>query len=89
MKLARLLTMAMAVGSVYAGSAYACLNDNESPTHEREFRSSYERGNYAVQPLRAPSREVSPGLLAGAGVCMAGGALFLLVRHGRGSGPSA
>ena len=31
------------VALTVAGSASACLNDSELPTHEREFRSSYKR----------------------------------------------
>lgn len=57
------------------GSAVACLNDNELPSHEREFRSQYRGPEFARRaPTPAPGRAPrlwlwtagGTGLLAGA-----------------------
>jgi hypothetical protein len=60
--------------AVLAGPAAACLNDNELPTHEREFRSHY-RG-----PASPPSTDAEPSgrpLLFGAGGVLLIGAFAL------------
>ena len=44
-------------------SARACINDRESPGHEREFRSNYDDpGRSRTQPVPRPS---PPPLMAG------------------------
>lgn len=59
-----------------AGPASACINDHESPTHEREFRSQYAR----LRPRSSGARSRTPlgnNVLAGGGVGLLIGAFAL------------
>jgi hypothetical protein len=65
--------------------AAACLNDNELPGHEREFRSQYRR---QASPPPSTDAPVPPGyrvLLGGGGVLLVGAfGLTLVARRARG-----
>lgn len=63
-----------------AGPAAACLNDNELPNHEREFRSQY-RGQARATPS-PPAPDHRP--LYAAGALMLVGAFALVGRRAGG-----
>ncbi len=68
----------------FAGPASACINDNESPTHEREFRSQY--GRLASLSSAAGSVSTYPlghKLLAGGGAVLLIGASAVTATRGR------
>ena len=64
-------------------NASACINDVESPKHEREFRSNYgESPDYAPAPSLAPmpmASTINPKLYAIGGALLA--VAFLLVSN--------
>lgn len=65
-----------------AGPASACINDHESPTHEREFRSQYAR--LGPRSSKASSRApLANTVLAGSGVGLLIGALAMAAKPGR------
>jgi hypothetical protein len=66
-----------------ARPATACLNDNELPAHEREFRSEYVRG--FIAPAATP-RAPSFWLPAGIGTALLIGACAFAARAGRAKG---
>lgn len=72
-----------AVLTCSGATATACINDNESPTHEREFRSQYG-GLVQIpsqdQSLRRPARL---DLLMGGGVAMLAGSVVLIAKRSR------
>lgn len=77
-----LLTCIVLAG--FAGPASACINDNESPTHEREFRSQY--GGLASRSPAAssvPAYPVGHKLLAGSGAVLLIGAFAGAATRGR------
>ncbi len=66
------------------GPAQACLNDNESPAHEREFRSQY--GGLAGLPTMdefAHENPVSFQLLIGSGTVLLVGGFALAMKRTR------
>ncbi len=68
----------------FAGPACACINDNESPMHEREFRSQY--GRLASLSSAAGSVSTYPlghKLLAGGGAVLLIGAFSVATKRGR------
>ena len=75
----RLLLLLALVG--LADPADACINDNELPTHEREFRSQY--GTMAARPTGRPDGPIDSRLLVGAGAAMLVGAVALASTHAR------
>lgn len=66
------------------GPAAACMNDNESTEHEREFRSQYAgfAGLPSVDRV-AYRRSVDHQLLIGAGAVLLIGAFTLAVKRAR------
>ena len=64
---------------VLCGSALACLNDEETPTHEREFRSQY----LLVDGIRPPNpdRPIDERLLVGGGAVLLIGAIVISARR--------
>jgi len=68
----------------FAGPAAACINDEESPTHEREFRSQYqEPAILAHKPAADSGGSPSNGLLIGVGAASLSGAVVLTLTRGR------
>jgi hypothetical protein len=56
-----------------ASPAVACINDSELPSHEREFRSQYNRQTSPPAPSAAPSSpDGSPWLLGGGTLLLIG-----------------
>ncbi len=62
-----------------ARPAAACLNDNELPEHEREFRSQYASRSHLPSPTNRP--DYWPEIIGGVGLLC--GASALVLRHGR------
>jgi hypothetical protein len=65
----RLLVFLAALGICCC--ATACINDNESPQHEREFRSQYL---VSRSPLRVPASRINERLYVTAGSALLVGA---------------
>ena len=61
-----------------ASPAAACINDNELPTHEREFRSQY--GGVASRPPDPSAGPVDSRLIAAGGVSLLAGAVVVATR---------
>jgi hypothetical protein len=64
-----------------SGPLFACINDTELRSHEREFKSQYQESSYTPpEPEQATSSK--PFVLSGLGVAMglAGVGLFLRLR---------
>jgi hypothetical protein len=53
------LVLAGLVAALAGGPAVACINDVELPTHEREFRSQYDRP--APPPVPPAAESAAPG----------------------------
>jgi hypothetical protein len=71
----RLLACLVVIG--FAATAGVCINDEESPKHEREFRSQYQdeagvastlSGALASSPISAPLIAVGAAFLSAAAV---------------------
>lgn len=80
----RLLTAL--IFAITAAPAIACINDSELPTHEREFRSSYQTDRPPSEPFSPVAQEYGPMMVAGAGVLLVIGAGFVAAyrQFGRG-----
>jgi hypothetical protein len=65
--------LAALILGVFAAPAFACLNDQELPSHEREFRSQY-RGS---EPPTASSESTKHYLAYGLGGAMLVGAVAM------------
>ena len=76
--MSRLFACLVLVG--LASPAMACINDNELPTHEREFRSQY--GELVSRPHSSSPRPLRHELVLGAGSGLLAGA-FVLALVGR------
>ena len=74
-----ILSIALALALV--GPSFACINDTELYSHEREFKSQYQESQY-VPPQPAEVSKAQPYLMSGAGILMAiaGTALFMRLR---------
>ncbi len=68
---------------VFAAPATACLNDRELPSHEREFRSQYNR---QTNPPAPAAESTYPGgfpLMIGGGAVLLIGAISLAANGNR------
>jgi len=74
--------LAALVLAAFAAPAFACLNDVELPSHEREFRSQY-RGSEG--PPTPPSESSNSWLIYAASGVMLGGAAVLTFKPRRGN----
>ena len=81
----RRLLAAVALAATSA-PAVACINDSELPTHEREFRSSYQADRKPGEVPPSLIREYGPATAAGAGVLLLVGAGVITVRRVKGRG---
>ena len=66
--------------ALLASPAAACINDDELPTHEREFRSQYHE---LARPSTAPANPFGSGLLLGTGAALLTGAAAVALFGGR------
>jgi hypothetical protein len=68
-------------------SAFACINDNELPSHEREFRSQYRDSlvEYGRPPARSDGSRVF-WLMTGGGVVLLAGGVGAALVGGRARG---
>jgi hypothetical protein len=68
-----------------AAPAVACINDSELPSHEREFRSSYQ-AERKPEPLDSGYKQYIPGTAAAVGGVLLLGAGIITARRlfGRG-----
>ena len=72
--------LATAMLAVAAAPAVACINDSELPTHEREFRSSYQADRKPGEPKQAmPAYLPAVAAIAG-GLLLVGAAVVTLRR---------
>ena len=81
----RLLGLVFSLGLVgLVAPATACMNDNESPTHEREFRSQYGQfaGLHSTDEPASP-RSVGSNVLLGGGAVLLVGAFALVAKRSR------
>ena len=67
----------------FGGPATACINDNESPSHEREFRSQYGGLVHIPSQEESPRRPAPLDLLMGGGVAMLAGSVVLIAKRSR------
>jgi hypothetical protein len=79
----RLLACGFAL-AMLAGQASACLNDKELPSHEREFRSNYNRKLTPTPATPPPPSDYSP--IFGGGVAMLVVSAGLVAIRGRSKG---
>ena len=73
--------LSIALALALSGPSFACINDSELISHEREFKSQYQGTEYQPpQPSEVSTSQ--PYLMGTAGVLMlmAGTALFMRVR---------
>jgi hypothetical protein len=67
---------------VLSAPAGACLNDSELPSHEREFRSSYQNGHSpSVSPSSSGWKAYAPPALLSAGGALVVAAGFVTFRR--------
>jgi hypothetical protein len=83
--MARFHGLVLCVVLVGLGSpAAACINDNESPTHEREFRSQYGKlAGLLTMDQFAYQYRGRHDLLIGGGLALLAGAFALATTKGR------
>jgi hypothetical protein len=75
-----LLALVLAAG--FVGTASACINDRELPSHEREFRSQYQEEEAIPTSVEdgSPTNNFILGGLGATGVILAVGGSVLLLR---------
>ena len=76
----RLLT-SLAVLVAVSAPAVACINDSELATHEREFRSSYQRERSAFESMTSGWQFAAPTALYVAGTALLVSAGFVTFRR--------
>jgi hypothetical protein len=75
----RRVLFALAAVIASAGTAAACINDSELPSHEREFRSTYKNGS---PPQAQPeSSGYTVPVAIGGGLFLLAGAAFVTLRR--------
>lgn len=96
----RLIVALIAVATL-ASPAFACINDRESPQHEREFRSKYRDPAPRPDPSADPAEYPAPAaparalilaqrrdsILLGAGGALLAGAVVVTVGRRPAAGP--
>lgn len=78
-----LAVLALATAST---PAFACVNDSELPTHEREFRSSYQTDRKPAEPPEPWYKQYIPGTAAAVGGVLLLGAGLITARRVFGRG---
>lgn len=67
--------------AVASPPALACVNDSELPTHEREFRSSYQADRKPAETPEPAYKQYIPGTAAAVGGVLLLGAGIITVRR--------